>query len=63
MKGISCTIHYGQTDIDYELLIMDRKSLEIAVHPNKSVVVKAPSNSTIEAIEGKIKKRVRWIKR
>ena len=63
MKSIACTISYGKTKIDYELLRMNRKSLEIAVHPDKSVVVKAPSNSTLEAIEEKIKKRARWIKR
>lgn len=63
MKSIACTISYGKTEIDYELLIMNRKSLEIAVHPDKSVVVKAPETSTLEAIEEKIKKRARWIKR
>ena len=58
-----------KTKIDYELLMMNRKSLEIAVHPPSknsgyaSVVVKAPSTSTIEVIEEKIKKRARWIKR
>lgn len=62
-KPIACTISYGKTEIDYELLIMSRKSLEIAVHPDKSVVVKAPANSTLEAIEEKVKKRARWIKR
>lgn len=63
MNSIACTIAYGKTAIDYELMRMDRKSLEIAVHPDKSVVVKAPLNSSTEAIEGKIKKRARWIKR
>ena len=63
MKSIPCTISYGKTEIDYELLMMNRKSLEIAVHPDKSVVVKAPQTSTLEAIEKKIKKRARWIRR
>lgn len=63
MKNIACIIIYGRTEIYYKLLIMNRKSLEIAVHPDKSVVVKAPQTSTLEAIEGKIKKRARWIKR
>jgi predicted metal-dependent hydrolase len=63
MKSIASTISYGKTEIDYELLIMNRKSLEIAVHPDKSIVVKAPQTSTLEAIEKKIKKRARWIKR
>lgn len=68
MKGIVRTISYGKTEIDYELLMMNRKSFEIAVHPPSassgdiSVVVKAPLNSTPETIEGKVKKRARWIK-
>ena len=63
MKSIACTISYGKTEIVYELLMMNRKSLEITVHPDKSVAVKAPSSSTLEAIEEKVKKRARWIKR
>ena len=63
MTSIACTISYGKTEIDYELLMMDRKSLEIAVHPDKSVVVKAPVSSSIEAIEKKMRKRARWIKK
>ena len=63
MEGIACTISYGKTKIDYELRMMNRKSLEIAVHPDKSVIVKAPKTSALKAIEEKIKKRARWIKR
>ena len=63
MNGITCTFSNGKTKIDYDLLLMNRKSLEIAVYPDKSVVVKAPSNSTLESVEGKIKKRSRWINR
>ena len=63
MKSIACTINYGKTEIDYELLMMDRRTLEIAVHPDKSVVIKAPASSSLEAIEEKVRKRARWIKR
>ena len=63
MKSIACTISYGKTEINYVLLMMNRKSLEIAVHPDKSVVVKAPETSALEVIEEKVKKRSRWIKR
>lgn len=63
MKSLACTIRYGKTEIEYNLIIMNRKSLEIAVYPDKSIVVKAPASSTLETIEEKIKKRARWIKR
>ena len=63
MESTTCTISYGTTIINYELLITNRKSLEIAVHPDKSVVVKAPKSSSIQKIEEKIRKRARWIKK
>lgn len=62
MKRLACTTTYGKTEIGYELVMMNRKSLEIAVHPDKRVVVKAPSESTREVIEEKIAKKARWIK-
>jgi len=60
-QPIACTIHYGETVINYELLLMDRKSLEIAVHPDKRVVVKAPAVYSIDTIRARVAKRVRWI--
>ena len=54
---------YGGGTIDYALLRTDRKSLEIAVHPDKSVVVTAPASAAPAMIEAKIKKRGRWIKK
>lgn len=52
---------YGGKRIDYALLYCQRESLEIAVHPDGTVVVKAPFNSTIERVERKLMKRARWI--
>ena len=63
MKSIACKISYGNTKINYELLRMNRKSLEIAVHPDKSVVVKAPVAIDMKVIEDRVHKRARWIKR
>lgn len=63
MKGIACTIAYGKTDINYELLMLDRRSLVIIVHPDKSVVVKAPKNTSLDTIHERVKKRASWIKR
>lgn len=63
MKSTTRSINYGKANINYELLVMNRKSLEIAVHPDKSVVVKAPASSDLEAIEEKVRKRARWIKK
>ena len=54
-------IHYGDSRIDYRLLFCRRKTMEIAVHPDGSVVVKAPENTAVEQIEKKLGKRARWV--
>lgn len=54
-------ICYGQRVIEYTCLHMERKTLEIAVHPDASVVVKAPHTADRHQIEAKLRKRVRWI--
>jgi len=60
MTGV---IHYGNTSFAYDVLQVSRKTMEIAVHPNMRVVVKAPLDALQEDIEGKLKKRARWVLR
>ena len=52
---------YGSNAIDYNLFYCERRSMEIAVHPDCTVVVKAPAGSGISLIEQKVMKRARWI--
>jgi len=52
---------YGKRQIDYEIIYIDRKSMEISVHPDKKVVVKAPINTNEETIKSRIQKRAAWI--
>jgi len=52
---------YGRKTIDYSLFYCDRKTMEIAVHPDSTVIVKAPIDSDISLIEKKLNKRGRWI--
>jgi predicted metal-dependent hydrolase len=52
---------YGRKTIEYSLYYCNRKTMEIAVYPDSSVVVKAPLDSDIFMIEKKINKRARWI--
>lgn len=54
---------YGGGEIPFQLAFSKRKSLEISVYPDKSVFVKAPEGTDRKAIEAKVKKRARWIKR
>jgi predicted metal-dependent hydrolase len=52
---------YGQKTIEYRLIYARRKTLEIAVHPDSAIIVKAPFDSDILHIEKKMHKRARWI--
>ncbi|MCK5130596.1 MAG: M48 family metallopeptidase [Candidatus Sabulitectum sp.] len=61
MSGNFHYLQYGSERIDYLLLSSERKTLEIAVHPDSSIVVKAPCSSELAEIEIKLRKRARWI--
>jgi len=65
ISGTPCAfvVPYGSKLIRYQLILCDRKTMEIAVHPDSTVIVKAPAQSDITLIEKKIIKRARWILR
>src|SRR6056297_1426522 len=54
-------IKYGNTTIDFDLEYSKRKSLGITVHPDTTVLVKAPENTDYSKIKSKVQKRGRWI--
>ena len=56
-------MQYGEQEIRYEIVRRPRKTLEIAVEPDASVVVAAPEDATLEAIEAKLRKRAAWVTR
>lgn len=56
-------IHFGKTSFAYNVLHVSRKTMEIAVHPNKRVVVKAPLGTLRDEIEGRLRRRARWVLR
>lgn len=57
------TIAYGKETIGYYLLYVERKTLEIAVHPDSSVIVKAPVGTSVAEVERRLLRRAGWIKR
>lgn len=63
MTPYSSAIIYGGDEIVFEVLFLSRKTLEIAVHPDSRVVVKAPRGTSAGAIEARLKKRARWIRK
>jgi hypothetical protein len=54
-------ITFGSQTIQYELQLMQRKTLSISVHPDLSVIVKAPEKTKLEDIEKKVYHRAKWI--
>jgi hypothetical protein len=42
MSNYTGSINYGRDDIVFDVLFVKRKSMEVAVHPDSSVVIKAP---------------------
>ena len=61
MTNYSSSITYGKESISFNVFYVDRKTLEIAVHPDAQVTVKAPKGTTPKAIQGRMVKRARWI--
>ena len=61
IQGHHRQLTYGNSVISYDLRYTDRKSLEISVYPDGSVVIKAPMIAALDDVEAKIKKRARWI--
>lgn len=59
----SGTITYGKEIISFHVFYVDRKTLEIAVHPDSDVVIKAPLRTEYEEVQKMVVKRARWIKR
>lgn len=55
------TLLFGSVTIDYELSFKDRKSLNIKVFPDCTVRVCAPTGSTLEKIEAKLREKAPWI--
>jgi predicted metal-dependent hydrolase len=56
-------VPYGNKNITFALEYSPRKTLAIEVHPDSSIIVKAPTDATIESIESKVIHRAAWIAR
>jgi predicted metal-dependent hydrolase len=55
------SVKYGTKTIEFQLARASRKTLAIEVHPDSSVQLIAPEDSTLEAIKSKVAKRAKWI--
>ena len=57
------TLKCGKDTIHYEVVFSSRKTLQITVHRDQRVVVKAPRIISMVSIENNLKKRSRWIQK
>jgi predicted metal-dependent hydrolase len=56
-------IQYGETAIKYTLIHSARRTVGIEVHPDGSVLVKAPETADPAAVEAFVRRRAPWILR
>ena len=56
-------VDYGGQRIDFTVARRRRKTLEIAVEPDATVVVAAPLDAPMDAIAALVRKRAAWVRR
>ena len=56
-------IQYGEHRIAFSVVRRERKTLEIGVEPDATVVVTAPRDASMEAISAKVRRRAAWVRR
>jgi predicted metal-dependent hydrolase len=60
---MTSAIQFGSKQISFQLEYSNRKSLGITVKPDLSVLVKAPTDTTLEKVKEKLLKKAPWILR
>jgi predicted metal-dependent hydrolase len=63
MSSYTGSIPYGKSNIAFNVVYSSRRTMEISVHPDGRVTVKAPMDAPSEAIERLLHRRAKWIKR
>jgi len=58
---MTAAIQFGSKKIDFRLEYSDRKSLGITVKPDFAVLVKAPTDTSLEKVKEKLRKKAPWI--
>ncbi len=62
-NNIQHTVSYGRTEIKYSLLLMRRKTMQVAVYPDYRVIVKAPLGVALDDVAERVQRKARWISR
>jgi predicted metal-dependent hydrolase len=59
---LKSSIEYDGERISFEVQQADRKTMEISVHPDGRVVVKAPTGTPQDVVDRRVLRRARWIR-
>lgn len=62
MTALLCEINYGNEIFTYQIIFSRRKTLAIIIHPDQTILVKAPMNSNLNKIQQKVNRKAVWIK-
>lgn len=57
------TVVYAHETIPFNVMYADRKTMEIAVHPDSMVVIKAPCGTDFAEVQKRVLGRAGWIRR
>jgi hypothetical protein len=63
VKSYEDTVSYGKVTIAFKVFFAARKTLEIAVHPDSRVVIKAPLGTSEQEIRKRITEQPSSIRR
>jgi predicted metal-dependent hydrolase len=58
---MTARVQFGSKQIDFRLTYSQRKTLGITITPDMEVLVKAPTNTSLDKIKEKVKKKAPWI--
>lgn len=61
MVPITRTVTYGKNAISFDVQFRSRTTLDIAVEPDRSVVVKVPEKADLNIVDRRVKAKARWI--
>jgi len=59
--SLQFSLTYARREITVDVILSNRKSIAITVHPDLHVTARAPKNYKADAIHRKLAKRARWI--
>ena len=61
MASITRTVTYGKQAISFDVKFRPRTTLDIAVQPDRSVLVTAPEKADLDIVDRRVKEKARWI--